>query len=79
MQNNNLPQPRKHTSLITAAVILFVILASWFIWLFMGDNAAVRMSMARIMFIFFGLVCTFLFGIFIMVGLKIWRQQHPHN
>jgi multidrug resistance efflux pump len=79
MQNNNLPQPRKYTFLITAAVILFVILASWFIWLFMGDNAAVRMSMARIMFIFFGLVCTFLFGIFIIVGLKIWRRQHQHN
>ncbi|PIT54539.1 hypothetical protein [Snodgrassella alvi] len=79
MQNNNPPHPRKQTSLIIAIVVLFVILASWFIWLFMGDDAAVRMSMARIMLIFIGLVCTFLFGVFIMIGLKIWRQQHTHN
>ncbi|MCT6880892.1 MAG: hypothetical protein M3Z51_00850, partial [Snodgrassella alvi] len=71
MQNIKTPQSGKQTSLIIGMVVLFVILASWFIWLFMGDDAAVRMSMARIMLIFLGLVCTFLFGVSIMIGVKI--------
>lgn len=79
MQNNKTPQSRKQTSLIIGMVVLFVILASWFIWLFMGDDAAVRMSMARIMLIFLGLVCTFLFGVSIMIGVKILRQQHSRH
>ncbi|PIT41973.1 hypothetical protein [Snodgrassella alvi] len=79
MQNTKTPQSRKQTSLIISMVVLFVILASWFIWLFMGDDAAVRMSMARIMLIFLGLVCTFLFGVFIMIGVKILRQQHSRH
>lgn len=79
MQNIKTPQPRKQTSLIIGMVVMFVILASWFIWLFMGDDATVRMSMARIMLIFLGLVCTFLFGVFIMIGVKILRQQHSRH
>lgn len=79
MQNNNTPGSRKMTGLITAMIALFVVLAAWFIWLFLGDDAAVRMSMARIMLIFMGLVCTFLFGVFIMIGAKIWRRQHPRH
>ncbi|MCO6506812.1 MAG: hypothetical protein J6578_02695 [Snodgrassella sp.] len=77
MPNNHTARPQ--TSLIIAIVVLFIILASWFIWLFMGDDAAIRMSMTRIMFIFMGLVCTFLFGVLIMIGLKIRHQQRPHN
>ncbi|MGL4386110.1 MAG: hypothetical protein ACRCR8_01100 [Snodgrassella alvi] len=79
MQNTKTPQSRKQTSLIIGMVVLFVILASWFIWLFMGDDAAVRMSMARIMLIFLGLVCTFLFVVSIMIGVKILRQQHSRH
>ncbi|WP_239351870.1 hypothetical protein [Snodgrassella communis] len=77
MQNNHTARPQN--SLIIAIVVLFIILASWFIWLFMGNDAAIRMSMTRIMFIFMGLVCTFLFGVLIMIGLKIRHQQRPHN
>lgn len=70
------PRPRRHKNALAAvAVALFVAIAMWLVWLFMGDDAVLRMSMARIGLIFVGLVCVFLFGCFIVVMLSFRRKR----
>jgi membrane protein YdbS with pleckstrin-like domain len=74
--SSSTPTPQQRKTILTAvAVALFVTLAMWFVWLFMGDDAALRMSIARIMLIFVGLVCLFLFGCMVFVAISIARRR----